>query len=364
MVSTASMALLKGSKPVGIEVAVPADAPPAPDTPAAGEETVVVDVDSLTGPQIAALVKEHGIEVPDNWKSMKLPDKKAWLNQHYGSGPATNGHDDGLPAATGPAAVEVKTGKTGKKGKAKPGKEIVQTVVGEVVGPDVIADIVHEIESLKEQDARALLHQLREQNEFNAFKIGGVLAVIHAHGWYQPYDSFKDYLLQEHGIRLRTAEYWIRIYTALAESGVAWDKVKGIGWTKLKEIAHILTPDNVDEWVEIAKAQTTLQLIETVAAATGHGPKQLTDQTSTVTTKTFKVHADQKEVIESALQKAKKMSKTEVDTVALEFICLDFLGTAKAADLPTLLGNSGLEATLEAFEQAFPEVELTVGVPE
>jgi hypothetical protein len=58
------------------------------------------------------------------------------------------------------------------------------------------------------------------------------------------------------------------------------------------------------------------------------------------------------------------MSKTEVDTVALEFICLDFLGTAKAADLPTLLGSSGLEATLEAFEQAFPEVELTVGVPE
>lgn len=63
--------------------------------------------------------------------------------------------------------------------------------------------------------------------------------------------------------------YWVGIYNDLAESGVSWEKVKEFGWTKLKEIAGVLTQDNVDEWVDIAKQQTTLQLMQTVAG--NHG---------------------------------------------------------------------------------------------
>ena len=43
--------------------------------------------------------------------------------------------------------------------------------------------------------------------------------------------------------------------------------------------------------------------------------------------KTFKLHEDQKEIVEGALGLAKQKSGTAVDTVALELICQQFMGT-------------------------------------
>jgi hypothetical protein len=48
------------------------------------------------------------------------------------------------------------------------------------------------------------------------------------------------------------------------------------------------------------------------------------------TYKTFKLHADQKEIVEAALEDAKKRSGTKFDTVALELVCQEYMGTASA----------------------------------
>ena len=79
-----------------------------------------------------------------------------------------------------------------------------------------------------------------------------------------------------------------------------WEKVKNIGWTKLKDLAPVLTKENVDSWVKVAEQQTAIQLVETVkAAVAANSPKAIEDQTAkTLTTKTFKVHEDQKATID------------------------------------------------------------------
>jgi hypothetical protein len=90
-------------------------------------------------------------------------------------------------------------------------------------------------------------------------------------------------------------------------------------------------------------------------------PAALEDQSAkTVTTKTFKVHEDQKEIIETALKKAREDGNTTFDTVALYYICQDFLGGQTPAQR---LKQMGIEAALAAVEQAFPDakIEVTLG---
>jgi Mg/Co/Ni transporter MgtE len=162
--------------------------------------------------------------------------------------------------------------------------------------------------------------------------------------------------------------YLIQIYTGLVESGVAWEKVKHLGWSKLKELANILAPDNVDAWVALAEQVTVLQLQEQIKEATkgssaGDSPEAPETADTKTTTMTFKLHEDQKVTIREALDKAKHESGTEHDAVALEAICLDFLGGSSklkaVPSLKSLMEGKSVEEVLEAFGEVFPDVELT-----
>ena len=110
--------------------------------------------------------------------------------------------------------------------------------------PDVIADIVHEIENLTEPKAHSALADQLEIGPMSDFKIGGLLSLIKSNSWFQGYPKFEDYVANKveptTGVGYRKALYLVEIYDAIVESGLAWDKVKGIGWTKLQIIARVL----------------------------------------------------------------------------------------------------------------------------
>jgi hypothetical protein len=287
------------------------------------------------------------------------------------------------------AAAVKQTKPSNKKGKAVAvaGKE------GEVIPPDVIADIVHEIENLKEPQAHAKLAEELEIGPMSDFKIGGLLSLINANKWYQPYDKFDQFVAAKvepmTGIGYRKAMYLIEIYNAIVESGVAWSKIAGIGWTKLQIIACMLKKGNPDQWLQIAKEQNAVTLAGTVKEAKKSGDAaQLEDQSmKAVTTMSFKVHTDQKATIEAAIEKAKGVSQTDVSTVALEYICLDYMGgqtlaqrlqavgptqSGKAVkqafktegELALLLHEIGFEEGLNAIAAAFPGINIDVSIPE
>jgi hypothetical protein len=265
---------------------------------------------------------------------------------------------------------------------------------GEVMPPDIIADIVHEIENLKEPQAHATLAAQLEIGPMADFKIGGLLALIKDNAWYQGYHKMEDYVANKveptTGIGYRKAMYLIEVYNAIVESGIAWAKLAGLGWTKMQIIARVLTKENADQWLQIAKEQNAVTLVNTVKEAVkkGNAPAQLEDQTtSVVTTMTFKVHTDQKATIEAAIDKAKGIAQTDVSTVALEYICLDYMGGqtmaqrlqavgpaqsgkavkkafADEATLAVLMKELGLEEGLNAIAAAFPGINIDVSVPD
>lgn len=404
--AAASLSLLKINKDKGtpkpepeVAAATAAKATPAPVTApapeekvpaeepvvesAAVEENVEVDPDTMSGEELDALVAEHGIETPESWHTgMSVEEKRLWLKSQFeetSPDPASTPAPAEPKKADSKASKELATGKEVAVTKPKPptkaaSAKAAKELHGEVQGPNALTEVVHTIENLTEKDAKGAVHDLVEGAEQSYFKLGGVLSVIQKNGWFTPHASFKEFVENEHGIAYRKAMYYIDIYNKLAESDVPWDKVKALGWTRLKEIASILTKENVDEWVKVASGQTVLQLIETVKnhkaqAVAGSSAPALTDQTSaTVTTKTFKVHDDQKATIEAAIAKAKEVSGTPVDTVALEHICLDYMGgapkVASQPDMKAMMKTMGYEKVLDVFGEVFPEVSLTAEVPE
>lgn len=233
---------------------------------------------------------------------------------------------------------------------------------------DIIASSAKKIEHLKEAKAFEMVPELQSDMDRNAFMLGGVLAKIQSEGWYQNkgYENFKQYVEAEAGIAYRKAMYLVGIYNALVESGVPWAKVGHLGWTKLKELAPILDMDNVDEWVGIAENMTVLQLQEHIKASTagtdaGNTPDTDTTSAKEVTTKTFKLKKDQKGTVDEALDKAKHQGNTEHDSVALEYICMDYLsgGGKKPASLKEAFKGKSIEEVLAVIDEAFPLVVIS-----
>lgn len=239
---------------------------------------------------------------------------------------------------------------------------------------DLIVQTAHQIENLSEEKAFKQVPALLDDIDQNSFKLGGVLSLIQANGWFmnKGYENFRAYVEAECAIEYRKAMYLIAIYNGLVESGVPWSEVGHLGWTKLKELASILDQDNVKDWVAVAENMTVLQLIEHIKQSKQAGSAQASDAApvapSTLTTLTFKLHTDQKKTVREAIDKCKSLMNTEFDAVAIEHICLDYLaGDGKAKALPTLsalMKGKSAEEVLEAFGQVFPEVELSATVPE
>jgi hypothetical protein len=372
---TLSLNMLKGAKappPPPVEEA-PEAASNGEDHEAAVAEAESFDVDKMSIKEIDQLVIDHELDVPANWKQMIAKDKRKYLNEKYRdaavSEPQAAAEDASeielteaqAAAVVGNAKAETAKGKAvALKPKAKSGQL-------QVPGEDAIVDMVHEVENMDEASSLEAVDILKETAEVTFFKLGGVLSRIQTNEWFKPHASFKDYIENEHGMKYRRAMKWIEIYNNLAESGVPWSSVKELGWTKLGVISSVLNPKNVKQWVKLAEKNTTLQLEDIVKGQQSkNAPQAIEDQaSSTVTTMTFKVHEDQKETIQAAIDKAKEISGTTVATAALEFICTEYIaGGEGQVNWPVVMKKAGYEKILETFGEVFPDIGLEVTVPE
>ena len=257
----------------------------------------------------------------------------------------------------------------------KGGKKQTKAKGGKAAELDVIQQTVNLVENLTEAKATEVAHSLLDEAESNLFTLGGVFDAIYTHAWHSGYDAFKDYIEDNFGMKIRKAMYLMKIYNDLVASEVAWEKVAKLGWTKLRIISGELTNDNVDDWVKRATAMTTLQLQEYIKGLhSGEIKEGDPEETpSTITTMTFKVHADQKETILEAVETAKGAAETEFDAVALEMICLDYLagstGTGKKTkkgktpSLKDVIKSHSIEDVLNMVEKVFPDVEISATLP-
>lgn len=273
--------------------------------------------------------------------------------------------------------------KTEEKAEAK--KAPAKKADTKAAANDLIVKTTQEVETLTKKKALTLARKMVEETNFNAFKLGGVLSAIQANDFWQgekdtdgaEYETFKAFMLGEYGLNYRKGMYLIGIYNSLVEAGIPWDKVKDVGWTKLKELAQVFVPgmsdEDVDAWIDRANSMSTINLIEYIknmdseGGGDDEGGESDGDDSGKLSTMTFKVHSDQKDTITQALDKAMKDNKTDATSVALDYICMEYLEgasgkkkVAKQKDLATMLKEAGAEKAFEAIGEIYDEYDITV----
>lgn len=398
-------------------------------------ETEEVDIDKLkTHAQINKVVADYSLTVPDNWGEMTVPQKKQYLNETYGdegddedpqkpdpmdtltveevdSNVVAAPEEQADEAAVEEAQDEPTAGASLKnlmaeaeaagaveeineilaeadaiindepapaeKPKAKKsGKAKAADIDAAATAPEEVTDfsnIVTAIENMGREASLKAVEELSEQSGYAMFKQGGLFARIKSQGWYDPFDSFEEWVAQVHGMAKRKAQYSIAIYENLVNSEIPFEKVKGLKWSKLKEIAPIMTKETADEWIEKAQTMNVSNLIEEVkahkkamaAAITGEQADGA-ELVKKVITRSFKLYEDQAEVVETAIDRAKHDTGADENNQALEAICLSYLAgdkkiTVGKQTLADAIKEAGFEKAIELVAEMFPEHDITIG---
>jgi len=229
---------------------------------------------------------------------------------------------------------------------------------------NLLLDIAHEVESLSKTKALNLADTLSENIDTNEFKLGGVLKLINDNSWFEGFDSFEKFVYEKYGFQSRKARYLISIYDNLVTKMIPWEKVSHLGWTKLKDLAPIINVDNVDEWVEKAEKLTVIELQAIIKQAGTEGGEKQAKTSDEIVKVTFKLKASQAETVQQALAKAKGELQTEFDTVALENVCLGYLGGVSTVNKPfsldEVIESVGFEPMMKAIADKFPNWDITV----
>jgi hypothetical protein len=141
-------------------------------------------------------------------------------------------------------------------------KDVTGVMPSKVEGSDIIEKVQNVVENLDVEGAKLSLDQCCDVRGFSAFILGGLLEVIRENKWYKDYGypSFKDMVEQGTGISTSAAYDYMNIYRCLIKSGVSWEKLEHIGWTKIRWFAKHLTQDNVDQWIQEAADKNVEQL--------------------------------------------------------------------------------------------------------
>jgi hypothetical protein len=245
------------------------------------------------------------------------------LDQEPAFGPDEIGSDEN---STGPTTSMLTQPKTGPKGLKIP--HMPKKVEDKAVEETPIADAILEIENLKKEEAIQCVSSLLGEKKNVDLKLGGVLAAILRNKWYTPHATFSEFVEKKFGLSYRWAKDRIDIFDAVTKSEMDDEKFNGLSCCKLREIAHVITPENVDQWITTAHQHTVVQLKKVVAAhKKEHDPKATTQQfTKPTRKKTFKFQEDQMTWVDAAIAQAKKVSGMQDDETALAHICRGFIG--------------------------------------
>jgi len=142
------------------------------------------------------------------------------------------------------------------------------------------------------------------------------------HGYHKTlgYDSFGDYTEENLDVKGRKAAFLVNITKTLNRLGIPWDEVREVGWRKTAAIAPVLTRDNAEKWIEEAKITPLAHLSEKVKAE----KKGVEPSNDTPIRMTIQIDADEKTIVEGAMDYAKRHEDVTSSSKAIVHICYDY----------------------------------------
>ncbi|MEE9127167.1 MAG: hypothetical protein V3U11_08500 [Planctomycetota bacterium] len=262
---------------------------------------------------------------------------------------------------------------------------------------DPLHIIAERVENLTKEDVMPAIKRLTNDVGMDYFELGGVLARCTEKGWYSEFgfDTAKEWVEDQTDMKYRKAQYLVKLYTKFVELEIPWEKLSQIGWSKLGLVADVVNQENVDRWIETAKALSYRLLSEEIKkarnAATGENGEK-SDESSTSKLWNVRLFKDQEETVNAAIELVGKDSNKDGRAICLEFMaaaCLagqfgiqdlqapapkmdsleDVALMAKAVLLKAkALGfdptYEALEPLMKFFDATFPKANVTLEVEE
>lgn len=143
------------------------------------------------------------------------------------------------------------------------------------------------------------------------------------------YSDFEEFIKTELSIGYRKAMYLIKIWEAVAEFGLPKERVKEIGWSKMREIVRNMNYDNAEDLVDKAEKLTVSELRndlkeeeEGIEVSRSRDSSDI-EAPEKVTMKLI-MNTDEASIIMDAIDNAKGILGTTNETVALEYICQEW----------------------------------------
>jgi hypothetical protein len=156
------------------------------------------------------------------------------------------------------------------------------------------------------------------------------------------FTDFKDYTENELGTGYRKAMYLVDVADCMKKNNISTAKALKLGWTKLKDLAKVLTEENSKEWMDKAEKMTTRDLGEAVKVSRkedGGGRENVPH----ITTMTFRMGEAEASVITEAIEEAKKLleggDSAQASVLSLEMICQDWMESKGVAPTRTKLSD-------------------------
>jgi len=176
------------------------------------------------------------------------------------------------------------------------------------------------------------LHECIENIEQNSLGAVRAISEIYQGDYYHHYgyENFNDFCEIELGISARSGRYYVAIGNAIKNSGLSWEDVDGIGWTKLRTIASLMNKKNAKRLIDLCGARSVSELTEYVKAQKADSADV---SPSTVSRMAFSLEEDQAEVVHEALALAKRVIESDNSSLALEHICFEWAQSTQDSKL-------------------------------
>jgi hypothetical protein len=157
------------------------------------------------------------------------------------------------------------------------------------------------------------------------------------------FQSFGDYVGKELQVKITKAKYMVQIWEHLwvrQDDKTVFEKVMTVGWTKAKELIHVVTKENVDFWVEKARNFNVEGLIKEVKAhlkslipddpneaLSKSGQVEGTPAEDAMKSITFQFSYDDYLAVSQAIDKIKSSEVGISNSQAVALACKEFLGS-------------------------------------
>ena len=140
------------------------------------------------------------------------------------------------------------------------------------------------------------------------------------------FETFEKYCQAELDMAYRRAMYLVDIWDKVKSLDLPRTRVAKLGWSKMKEVAAVVTKKNAEALLKKAENMTVKELKEHTRTMrrTDFGGKGGTRGPETKAW-SFRLGESESKVVEDAITEAKKMMETDSVGVAIEGICSEWL---------------------------------------